>query len=121
MAESAIGERHPHAGDEQVDRKRIARGRRGKFPRERASGPAVLLHCHFDRVKAHKGIECLRNYQAKIDHQKGIMLDKPVHDKFSHGSDAFRYLIQGLSLDRSEDLSQQKFEFNNKYNFLDVI
>lgn len=44
-----------------------------------------------DKDKCAKGIEALRNYRFEIEEEKGVFKSSPVHDKFSHGSDAMRY------------------------------
>lgn len=52
----------------------------------------LLPSCYFDRTKAEKGIEALENYRKKQDQRTGEFLESAIHDKFSHGADAFRYL-----------------------------
>lgn len=52
----------------------------------------LLPHCFFEKVKTCKGLDCLENYRKKYDARTGEFMDTPVHDKFSHGADAFRYL-----------------------------
>lgn len=50
----------------------------------------VLPKCWFDRDKCKKGIECLRDYQRKWDPKAQVFSNTPLHDKSSHGADAFR-------------------------------
>ena len=57
---------------------------------------AVLPRCWFDTERAARGIECLRQYRAAFDGRLGTLRDRPVHDEFSHGADAFRYLAMGM-------------------------
>ncbi len=57
---------------------------------------AVLPRCWFDSERAQRGIECLRRYRAAYDARLGTLGDRPVHDGFSHGADAFRYLAMGM-------------------------
>ena len=57
---------------------------------------AVLPRCWFDSERAQRGIECLRRYRAAYDARLGALGDRPVHDGFSHGADAFRYLAMGM-------------------------
>ncbi len=67
-----------------------------------------LIKCKFDRKTMDTGLASLKNYQAKIDKKKQINLEEHVHDRFSHGADAFRYLIQGLGMKKNDtyDLRQ---------------
>jgi len=51
----------------------------------------------FDRDKTPRLIECLRRYRRAIPTTTGEP-GNPVHDEFSHGADAFRYLA--VSADR---------------------
>lgn len=46
-------------------------------------------------------IACLENYRREYDIKAKIYKDKPLHNNFSHGADAFRYMV--LSLSRSRD------------------
>jgi phage terminase large subunit len=45
----------------------------------------------FDKVKAARLIECLKRYRRNIGQRTGEA-GSPLHDEFSHGADAFRYL-----------------------------
>lgn len=60
---------------------------------------AILSKCYFDKVKCYRGIECLKSYQKVWDEKNGIFQDKPKHDEYSHGADAFRYLALSISKD----------------------
>ena len=57
---------------------------------------AILPRCWFDIERAEPGIECLRQYRTAVDGATGAIGDKPLHDQFSHGADAFRYLAMGI-------------------------
>ncbi len=51
----------------------------------------VFPRCYFDRTKASRLLECLKRYRRQI----GIATQEPgapLHDQYSHGADAFRYL-----------------------------
>lgn len=54
----------------------------------------ILDKCWFDEVKCARGIDCLENYRKKTDRMTGLFLESPLHDEFSDGADAFRYLAQ---------------------------
>ncbi len=46
---------------------------------------------YFDKTKAARLIECLKRYRRHINQQTNEP-GSPLHDEFSHGADAFRYL-----------------------------
>lgn len=51
----------------------------------------ALKRTYFDKAKTERLIECLKRYRRAISsttNEPGL----PVHDEFSHGADAFRYL-----------------------------
>lgn len=53
--------------------------------------------CYFDKRKTVRLVECLKRYRRDI-HTKTGEPTLPLHDEYSHGADAFRYL--GQSVDR---------------------
>ena len=57
---------------------------------------AILPRCWFDMARTEPGIECLRQYRAAVDGATGSIADRPMHDRYSHGADAFRYLAMGI-------------------------
>ena len=57
---------------------------------------SILNKCKFAE-KAEVGVECVNRYKreinkAKSTEEKLFFLDKPAHDQFSHGADAFGYM-----------------------------
>jgi phage terminase large subunit len=56
----------------------------------------LLLKCWFDKKHASRGIECLRSYRKEWDERLKVYRNKPRHDEFSHGADAFRTLAMGI-------------------------
>ena len=70
----------------------------------------VLPACLFDGHKTSRGVECLTNYRFAVK-SDGSVSQKPAHDQFSHGADAFRQFAQAHDLiddgiaeyDHSED------------------
>lgn len=53
--------------------------------------------CYFDSKKTVRLLECLKRYRRDV-HQKTNEPTAPLHDEFSHGADAFRYLGQSVDL-----------------------
>jgi hypothetical protein len=46
--------------------------------------------------------DCLRNYTKEWDDVKGIWKTTPLHDKYSHGADTFRYIAMGTKRRREQ-------------------
>lgn len=69
----------------------------------RASGVEAVREmfsrCYFDKRKTEAGVKCLKGYRKKMvttDEGDEVFTNEHVHDQFSHGADAFRYLAMGL-------------------------
>lgn len=58
---------------------------------------STLGRCWFDKNKCHDGLQALENYKKKWSPIIGGWTSEPLHDEYSHGADAFRYLCSGLS------------------------
>lgn len=54
-----------------------------------------LAECYFHEANCAAGIEALENYRKKWNETIGNWSDEPVHDKNSHGADAYRQFAQG--------------------------
>lgn len=52
----------------------------------------IFPSCYFDRENAAEGINCLRHYRYEVDPTTGQFSRSPLHDHYSHGADAFRYI-----------------------------
>jgi phage terminase large subunit len=52
----------------------------------------IFSNCWFDRENCHEGLQCLRHYRYEVDPDTKMFSKTPVHDNFSHGADAFRYI-----------------------------
>jgi phage terminase large subunit len=52
----------------------------------------IFPNCYFDRENAAEGLECLRHYRYEVDPETGQFSRNPLHDHYSHGADAFRYI-----------------------------
>jgi hypothetical protein len=56
----------------------------------------ILKRCCFDADKAHRGINCLKNYKKDWDEKNKVFKTIPKHDWASHGADAFRIFGTGF-------------------------
>jgi phage terminase large subunit len=52
----------------------------------------IFPSCYFDREHAADGINCLRHYRYEVDPDTKQFSRTPLHDHYSHGADAFRYI-----------------------------
>lgn len=52
----------------------------------------IFPNCYFDRENCADGLNCLRHYRYEVDPETGNFSKMPLHDRFSHGADAFRYI-----------------------------
>lgn len=52
----------------------------------------IFANCWFDRENAADGLMCLRHYRYEVDPETGQFSRNPLHDQYSHGADAFRYI-----------------------------
>lgn len=69
---------------------------------------------YFDKTKAARLIECLKRYRRHIN-QATNEPGAPLHDEYSHGADAFRYLC--LVADQlSNDTGQKAIVYPNRRN-----
>lgn len=59
-----------------------------------------------DEKKCAELIACLENYRYEYDKRLNQYKDRPLHDRFSHGCDALRYLC--LSLPKTRDSMTQE-------------
>jgi hypothetical protein len=62
----------------------------------------ILPRCSFNEVTTTQGITCLDSYRKDWDDKLGVWKDKPRHDDFSHGADAFRTFACGYDGRRDE-------------------
>ncbi len=52
----------------------------------------IFPNCWFDRENCADGLNCLRHYRYEVDPETGQFSRNPLHDVYSHGADAFRYI-----------------------------
>ena len=66
----------------------------------------IFSKCFFDRENCHEGLQCLRHYRYDVDPDTKMFSKAPVHDQYSHGADAFRYI--GLMVNEPKKAKPQK-------------
>lgn len=70
----------------------------------------VFERVYFDKEKTVRLVECLKRYRRNIGQKTGEA-GSPLHDEFSHGADAFRYLA--LCADQLQNTARKKADFSN--------
>jgi phage terminase large subunit len=66
----------------------------------------IFRNCWFDRENCHDGLQCLRHYRYDVDPDTKQFSKTPVHDNYSHGADAFRYI--GLMINEPKQRRQSR-------------
>ena len=69
----------------------------------------IFSKCYFDRENCHEGLQCLRHYRYDVDPETGNFSQKPLHDNYSHGADAFRYI--GLMINEPKKRTVKKINY----------
>lgn len=73
-------------------------------------GRMALARTYLDKTKASRLLECLKRYRRTVPVSTGEP-GKPLHDEWSHGADAFRYLaINAEQLLNVSDAPKLNFE-----------
>jgi phage terminase large subunit len=67
---------------------------------------------YFDKTKSDRLIQCLKRYRRNIPTTTGEPAS-PVHDEYSHGADAFRYLALVAPQLSNEDIFGKKIRYSN--------
>jgi phage terminase large subunit len=66
----------------------------------------IFNRCYFDRQNTEEGLQCLRHYRYDVDPESKVFSPKPLHDEYSHGADAFRYI--GLMINEPRKAAPQR-------------
>lgn len=62
----------------------------------------IFSRCYFDKTKTVRLIECLKRYRRVVNQSSGEA-NAPLHDEYSHGADAFRYLAVSVEQMSNEE------------------
>jgi phage terminase large subunit len=86
-------------------------------PRQDIESGIKLARMNFHRIyfdkSAQRLVECLKNYRRSINsatNEPGA----PLHDEYSHGADAFRYLCTSIESMKNESWSKEKIQYTNR-------
>jgi phage terminase large subunit len=70
----------------------------------------IFNRCYFDKTKTVRLIECLKRYKRVVSNTTNEA-GSPLHDEYSHGADAFRYLAVSLEQMTNDDWSTGKLTY----------
>lgn len=73
----------------------------------------IFPRCYFDKIKTARLIECLKRYRRVVPRNTNEPRS-PMHDEFSHGADAFRYLALAVDQMKNEEHSWKPIKYNNQ-------
>jgi phage terminase large subunit len=71
--------------------------------------------CWFDKNNAHDGLQCLRHYRYDVDPDTKQFSLKPLHDNYSHGADAFRYIGLMVNEPRKQPKQQKNYQLPSSW------
>ena len=69
----------------------------------------IFPKCYFDRENTHEGLQCLRHYRYDVNPETGNFSQRPLHDNYSHGADAFRYI--GLMINEPKQVKKRQINY----------
>ena len=69
----------------------------------------IFSKCYFDRENCYEGLQCLRHYRYDVEPDSGNFSRKPLHDNYSHGADAFRYI--GLMINEPKQTKRKQINY----------
>ena len=70
----------------------------------------IFSSCYFDKNNTSAGLDCLRHYRYDVDPDTKAFSQKPLHDNYSHGADAFRYI--GLMIQEKKVVKRKAVDYN---------
>jgi phage terminase large subunit len=69
---------------------------------------------YFNKERTERLVECLKRYRWNINSKTG-QANQPLHDEFSHGADAFRYLALVADMLSNNNGSNKKIQYRRSY------
>jgi len=106
------------AGGRTVEKLMKAAGRKTKVLKRTSeamginAARTIFSKCYFDEARCSDGLQALRHYRYDIDEETGQYSKKPIHDQYSHGADAFRYLAMSLTEENKNEHEPDDYQPN---------
>lgn len=73
----------------------------------------IFAQCYFDEIKTKRLLECLKRYRRRVPTTTGEP-SSPIHDEFSHGADAFRYMALIAQQMSNDDDFMREITYDNR-------
>ena len=70
----------------------------------------IFSACYFDKNLTEAGLNCLRHYRYDVDPDTKAFSKNPLHDQYSHGADAFRYI--GLMIQEKKVVKRKPMDYS---------
>jgi phage terminase large subunit len=70
----------------------------------------IFNSCYFDKNNCSAGLDCLRHYRYDVDPDTKQFSKTPVHDNYSHGADAFRYI--GMAVTEKKVVKRKPMDYS---------
>ena len=74
--------------------------------------------CYFDRENCNEGLQCLRHYRYEVDPDTNQFSKTPLHDHYSHGADAFRYIGLMVNEPRQRKRATQNHQYGSQHSWM---
>ena len=78
----------------------------------------IFPKCYFDRENTAEGLQCLRHYRYEVDPDTKQFSRNPLHDHYSHGADAFRYIGLMIQEPRKTRQRPQSAQLGNNMSWM---
>jgi phage terminase large subunit len=78
----------------------------------------IFRNCWFDRDNCHDGLQCLRHYRYDVDPETKQFSKTPVHDQYSHGADAFRYIGLMINEPKQRRAPRQPQQYGTTHSWM---
>jgi phage terminase large subunit len=78
----------------------------------------LFTNMWFDRENCHEGLQCLRHYRYDVDPDTKQFSKTPLHDNYSHGADAFRYIGLMVNEPRQARKPRANANYGSDYSWM---
>jgi phage terminase large subunit len=73
----------------------------------------IFNRCYFDKDKTARLVECLKRYRRSVPKSTNESRT-PVHDEYSHGADAFRYMALAIDQLNTSEIKMKPIVYTNR-------
>jgi len=87
----------------QLGHKRVLSLKRGNVEDGIRAARSLFAHCFFDRQRCAPLLAALKTYRRSELRERATTAPRPIHDRASHGADAWRYLASCWRMMRNDE------------------